>query len=202
MSTSTVGSTGASIEHDARLNGNAPASRTPFRIDPTTSRVEFTIRKRLFFVIHQVVTGRFTDVQGAISLDELEPANSRATVTIGAASVGTRMGKRDNHLRKADFFDVERYPTLTFTSRRIETMDREAGRYRVKGDLTVRGATREVTLDARYSLEQRREDPTRRIRLTLTGPLNRRDFGMVWNNPLINIPDDLVVKLQIEATPA
>jgi polyisoprenoid-binding protein YceI len=175
-----------------------PAARTTYQIDPAASRVEFTIGKRLFFVIPMVVTGRFAAVQGTITLDADEPSRARAEVTIGAASVDTGMGKRDAHLRKADFFDVERYPHLTFTSRRIETIDRATGRYRVAGDLTVRGVTREVALDATYVPAT--GAGLRRIKLTLEGDLDRRDFGMVWNNPLLRIPDDLTVRLQIEAT--
>jgi polyisoprenoid-binding protein YceI len=202
MSTAHIRNTDVSIAQDKRQINGAPTTRTTYRIDPAASRVEFTIGKRLFFVMHLMVTGRFTDVEGTISLDEQEPANSRAEVTIGAASVDTRMGKRDKHLRTADFFDVERYPTLTFTSRHIETLDRRAGHYRVVGDLTVRGVTREVQLDATTYIPAARDGSGRRIKLTLTGPLNRRDFGMVWNNPLLTIPDELTVRLQIEATAA
>src|SRR5690348_1814141 len=183
MSTAPIRFTRSESTHDA------PGGRTSYQIDPAASRVEFTIGKRHFFVRHLLVTGRFNDVQGTISLDEDEPANTRAEVTIGAASVDTRMGKRDKHLRKADFFDVERYPHLTYVSRRIETIDRATGRYRVVGDLTIRGVTREVALDATY-VPDTGAGP-RRIMLTLTGGLNRRDFGMVWNNPLVTIPDDL-----------
>src|SRR5438045_595346 len=89
---------------------------TTWQIDPAASRVAFTTRKRLFFVKELTVTGHFAEVRGAIALDEDEPANARAEVTIGAASVGTNMGKRDAHLLKADFFDVKRHPTLTFRS--------------------------------------------------------------------------------------
>jgi polyisoprenoid-binding protein YceI len=181
---------------------DATNTRTIYRIDPAASRVEFTIGKRLFFVTHLLVTGRFSDVRGTISLDEHEPARSQAEVTIGAASVDTRMGKRDKHLRTADFFDVERHLTLTFTSRRIETIDPARGHFRVVGELTVRGVTREVQLDATTYIPAARDGSERRIKLTLTGPLNRRDFGMVWNNPLLTIPDDLTVRLQIEATAA
>jgi polyisoprenoid-binding protein YceI len=193
MSTAPIRITRNESTHDT------PDRRTSYRIDPAGSRVGFTIGKRLFFVKHLLVTGRFSDVQGTISLDEDEPANTRAEVTIGTASVDTRMGKRDKHLRKADFFDVERYPHLTFVSRRIETIDRATGRYRVVGDLTIRSVTREVALDATYAPAT--SAWSRRIALTLTGGLNRRDFGMVWNNPLVTIPDDLIVRLQIEATP-
>ena len=201
MSTVPMESPGLSTARDARQRHGVPITHTVYQIDPAASRVEFTIRKRLFFVAHLLVRGRFSEVQGAISLDEREPANSHATVTIGAASVDTHMGKRDKHLRKADFFDVEQHPTLTFTSRRIEAVDEAAGRYRVAGDLTVRGVTREVALDTYYTAT-RGEGSARRIILTLTGALNRRDFGMVWNKSLINVADDLTVTLQIEATPA
>ena len=191
----------ASAQDRPRLH-DATNTRMTYQIDPAASRVEFTIGKRLFFVTHLLVTGRFADVQGTISLDEQDPASAQAEVMIGAASVDTRMSKRDQHLRKADFFDVARHPTLTFTSRRIETIDRRAGHYRVVGDLTVRGVTREVQLDATTSIPAARDGSGRRITLTLTGPLNRRDFGIVWNNPLLTIPDDLTVTLQIEATAA
>src|SRR5437764_3729628 len=124
MSTAHSRNTDISIAPDKRQINGAPTTHTIYRIDPTASRVEFTIGKRFFFVMHLMVTGRFTDVEGTINFDEQEPANSRAEVTIGAASVDTRMGKRDAHLRKADFFDVKQHPTLTFVSRRIETIDR------------------------------------------------------------------------------
>jgi polyisoprenoid-binding protein YceI len=192
-SISVGGALGVRPDHDA--------ATTSYQIDPAASRVEFAIGKRHFFVRHLLVTGRFSDVRGTIALDEQEPANSWAEVTIGTASVNTGMGKRDKHLRKADFFDVAHYPHLTFVSRRIVPIDRERGHYSVRGDLTIRGVTREVALDAHYT-PALGEGQARRIKLTLTGPLNRRDFGMVWNNPLVTIPDDLTVALQIEATRA
>lgn len=201
MSITPIKNMGAARVQDAPQLYNVPAARTTYQIDPGASRVEFTIPKRLFFVKHLLVTGRFADVQGTISFDEQEPANARAEVSIGAASVDTRMGKRDKHLRKADFFDVERHPTLTFMSQRVETIDGPAGRYRVIGDLTVRGVIREAQLDATYT-PATSGGPQRRIKLTLTGALNRRDFGMVWNQPYIDVADDLTITLQIEATPA
>jgi polyisoprenoid-binding protein YceI len=114
MSTAHIRNTDVSIAQDKRPINGAPTTHTTYRIDPAASRVEFTIGKRLFFVMHLMVTGRFTDVEGTINFDEQEPANSRAEVTIAAASVDTRMGKRDQHLRKTDFFDVARHPRLTF----------------------------------------------------------------------------------------
>lgn len=181
--------------HDAR------ATHSIYQIDPAASRVEFTVGKRLFFVLPMTVTGRFADVQGAISLDEREPATARADVTIGAASVNTRMAKRDKHLRNADFFDVAHYPTLTFRSRGVETVDRAAGRYRVTGDLTVHGVTRQVALEAHY-LPALGEGAARRLKLTLTAALNRRDFGLIWNRPYLKVGNELTVRLEVEATPA
>jgi polyisoprenoid-binding protein YceI len=199
MNTTYSTASGAATAQDERQLFDAKPRLTTYDIDPANSRVEFAIRKRLFFVTHLMVVGRFSDVRGSVSLDEQEPANSRADVTIGAASVSTKMGKRDKHLRNADFFDVERFPRLVFLSRRIETIDRTAGHYRVVGDLTVHGMTREVTLDAHYVPEQPGGGAPR-ISLKLTTALNRRDFGMVWNNPLMHVADDLTVNLVITAT--
>jgi polyisoprenoid-binding protein YceI len=76
------------------------------------------------FVMKVTVLGRFTDVAGTLTVDEREPTNSQVNVTNGAASLDTKLAVRDKHLHSADFFDVEHYPTLTFTSRRIEALDR------------------------------------------------------------------------------
>lgn len=172
---------------------------TTWRIDPTTARAEFTIRKRLMFVRRLTVTGRFTGISGAITLDERDPSTARAEVTIDAASIDTRNARRDAHLRTADFFHVAEHPRLTFTSRRVEAVDRAGGTCRVAGDLTVRGVTRPVSLDAHFSspIAGAREP---RIRLELSAPLNRRDFGIVWNKAAINVADELTVTIDVEAT--
>jgi len=199
MATMNSNSNAAPTARDTATVGVAPATHTVYQIDPAASRVEFAIGLRLFFVKGSTVTGRFADVAGTITLDEQDPGTARATVTIGAASVDTRNERRDTHLRTADFFHVDQHPTLTFRSRRVEPVDPAAGRYRVVGDLTLHGVTREVTLEAHYT-------PTpgagreRRIALTLTAPLNRRDFEMAQNNPVFKVADDLTVTLTIEAT--
>jgi polyisoprenoid-binding protein YceI len=174
---------------------------TALQIDAGASRLEFSVRKRLMFVKRLVVTGRFADVRGTIWLDEQEPSNSRAEVVIGAASIDTRNARRDKHLRNADFFDVERYPQLTFSSEHIEAVDRAAGRYRVTGTLTVHGVTRQVTLDAEYTQAQGTAQ-AHGINLTLAGTLNRRDFGIVWNKAAINVADEVTLTLKVHAKPA
>lgn len=179
----------------------AAAARTTWRIAPATARVEFTIRKRLLFLLPLTVTGRFADVSGTIAVDERDPATAEAEVIIDAASVQSGNARRDKHLHSADFFDVERHPRLTFRSRRVTAIDREAGRYRITGDLTVRGVTREVTLDATYTPAPIGAGD-RRAALTLAGALNRRDFGLGWTRPHINVADELTVALAVEALPA
>jgi polyisoprenoid-binding protein YceI len=185
-------------------NSHSPVSdrlvtRTAWHIDPTTSRVEFTVRKR-WFVVPLRVTGRFSDVQGVITLDEQDPTTAQASISIGAHSIDTGNARRDTHLRQEDFFHIDTHPAITFHSRRIEPSDRAASRFTVEGDLTVRGVTRDVTLDAHYTAPQGRDN--RRLKLTLTTTLNRRDFGLVWNNLLVSVAGELTVNLAIEATPA
>ncbi|MDB5057025.1 MAG: hypothetical protein JWO59_497 [Chloroflexi bacterium] len=175
------------------------ATHSPWQIDPAASRVEFTIGKRLLFVKRLVVTGRFSDVSGNIMLDEQDPTTAQASIRIGAASIDSGNARRDKHLRNADFFDVEKHPTLNFRSLRVDALDQPAGRYRVVGNLTVRGVTREVMLDAHYSQAQR-SGGDRRLMLNLTAPLKRLDFGLTWSKAAIKIDEDLTVSLSIEAT--
>src|SRR3954454_12640341 len=109
------------------------------------------IGNRLMFVQRLTITGRFTAVSGTITLDERDPSTARAEVSIDAASIDTQDARRDAHLRTADFFHVAEHPHLTFVSRRVEAIDQAGGTCRVVGDLTVRGVTRPVTLDAHFS---------------------------------------------------
>ena len=187
-------------EHSHSPSGDRLVKRTAWHIDPTTSRVEFTVRKR-WFVVPLPVTGRFSDVQGVITLDEQDPTTAQASITISASSIDTGHAKRDTHLRQEHFFHIDTHPAITFHSRRIEPSDSTASRYTVVGDLTVRGVTREVTLDAHYTAPHGSGD-NRRLKLTLTTTLNRRDFGLMWNNLLLSVAGELTVNLAIEATPA
>ena len=120
-------------------------------------------------------------------------------MTIGAASVDTKSSPRDKHLRSADFFDVERYPNLTFTSRRIEPLDAAHGQYRVTGLLTIRDVARDVTLDARYMPQPR---VVQRHTINLTTVVDRRDFGLLRSRPMQKIADDVTITLHIELVPA
>ena len=120
------------------------AERTPataWSIDPTHSSVEFSVRHLMI----TTVRGRFTGVKGTVAIDESDPAKSAVEVVIDAASVDTREAQRDAHLRSADFFDVERFPTLTFRSTRLDGAI--ATGFKLAGDLTIHGVTRPVVLE-------------------------------------------------------
>jgi polyisoprenoid-binding protein YceI len=179
---------------------------TTWRIDPAASRVEFTVRQHLPFVkrltaIGRTVVGHFAAVSGTIVLEERRPATARVEIVIGAAGVDTGLAQRDDHLRSAAFFDVARHPTLTFTSRMVEEVDRADGRYRVMGDLTIRGMTRAVRLDLHFGREPGSAGRPRLV-LTAATVLNRRDYGLNWNGMLLRVADDVAVTLVIRAEPA
>ena len=185
----------------ADKNLAAPATSTTWEIDPTASRLEFSSRMRLMFLTNVTVPGRFTEVHGTLTGTgaDSDLSNAQVSVMIGAASVDTKQQARDKHLRSTDFFDVEHFPQLTFTSRRIEELDPVHGQYRVTGLLTIRDVAHEVRLDAQYmpqpGAEQRRT-------VDLTTELDRRDFGLLWSRPMQKIADDVTIRLHIELVPA
>jgi polyisoprenoid-binding protein YceI len=174
-------------------------SATTWKIDQEASQVEFTARMRLMFVMKVTVLGRFTDLSGTLTLDEREPANSHITVTIGTTNLDTKLAARDKHLRSVDFFDVEHYPTMTFTSQRIEALDQAAGHYRVTGTLTIREVSREVSLDAWNVPPWTVGDS--RLTFNLTTVLDRRDWGLTWSRPIQQIADEVNLALTVQFVP-
>jgi len=175
-------------------------SITTWKIDKEASSVEFTSRMRLMFVSKITVKGRFTDVEGTLTVDESEPTNSHATITIGTASLDTKMAARDKHLYSADFFDVEHYPSMTFTSQRIEVLDQAAGHYRITGNLTIREVTHEVSLDATRGVSSKTSDESR-LTFHLTTVIDRRDWGITWSRPMQKIADEVSLELNVQFVP-
>jgi polyisoprenoid-binding protein YceI len=172
----------------------APAAAATWNIDPTHSNVEFAIRHLMI----STVKGRFADVKGAVVLDDADVTRSTVNVTIGVASIDTRVGQRDDHLRSGDFFDAERFPTITFNSR---TVKQDGEDLKVTGDLTIRDVTREVTLDV--TSEGRGSDPWGGLRagFSATTKISREDFGLTWNQVLETggVAVGKEVKIAIEA---
>jgi len=134
---------------------------------------------------HAVVTkvrGLFNEFDGSGSFDAANPANSKLQLTIKAASIDTRNADRDAHLRSNDFFDMDTYPEITFASTSVE----QAGdvRYRVTGDLTIKGATRPVSIDFEYTGSAGDPYGNQRIGFEGTTTVNRKDWGVNWNAAL------------------
>ena len=149
-----------------------------WEFDTVHSEVGFAVKHMMV----STVRGRFRAFSGQIALDEARPSNSRVEVTIDTASVDTGNEMRDNHLRSPEFFDVANYPAATFVSTRVE--EKGEGEYRVIGNLTLRGVTREIPLTLSVEGPHRDSRGQRRLGLTLTGALSRKEFGLSYNPTL------------------
>jgi polyisoprenoid-binding protein YceI len=162
-------------------------------VDPAHSRVEFQV-KHLGI---STVRGHFTDFEGILELGDVPKARG----SVGVASVDTNEPKRDDHLRSADFFHVEEHPRIEFESTAIEQVDDDT--FRITGDLTLHGVTRELVLDA--EITGRQEDPwgSERIGLEVTGQLDRTEYGMTFNQALgggnFLVSDKVKLALDVEA---
>jgi polyisoprenoid-binding protein YceI len=157
-----------------------PASQstkpTKWQIDPAHSAAHFSVRHLMI----SNVRGEFTKLSGSALLNPADSAKSTVEITIEAASVNTREPQRDEHLRSADFFDVANHPTLTFRSKRVEALGAE--NFKLTGDLTIRGVTKEVTFDVEGPTASVK-DPWGNIRagVTASAKINRKDFGVAFN---------------------
>jgi polyisoprenoid-binding protein YceI len=168
-----------------------------WNIDPAHSGVHFTVRH----MVISKVRGAFERWQGAIDLDEQNPAASRVSVQIDAASIDTREEKRDQHLRSPDFFDVEKFPKLGFESTQIEKLTDD--QYRVTGDLTMHGVTRPVVLEAESLGGGKDPWGHQRIGFAAKTTINRKDFGLTWNQALetggLLVGEKIEISLDVQA---
>jgi polyisoprenoid-binding protein YceI len=149
-----------------------------WQLDPDHSTAEFSVKHMMV----SNVKGAFSNVQGTVTLDEKSPAKTTVKATIPADTVDTRQAKRDAHLKSPDFFDVAKYPTITFESTGVKPGAK--GHYAVSGKLTMHGVTRPVVLDA--ELSQPAKDPWGNTRrgFHATTKVNREDYGLTWNKAL------------------
>lgn len=174
-------------------------------IDTSHSAIHFWVRHLVISKVH----GRFAKWSGTVQLDEQDLAASRVEVKIDAASIDTQVADRDAHLRSADFLDVANHPELTFASKRIE---KQGDGYRVVGDLTIRGVTREVALEAEFAGLAKDPWGNQRAGFSARTSLDRRDYGLVWNAALetggvlvgekVEISIELEAVKKVEAVPA
>jgi polyisoprenoid-binding protein YceI len=171
-----------------------------WEFDLTHSSINFAVRHLMV----SKVRGRFSKWTGSIELDEQNPAASRTEVQIDASSIDTKEEQRDAHLRAADFLDVDKHPHILFRSTKVEAAG--DSRYRMTGDLTIRGVVRPVVLDVEYA--GRVKDPWggERAGFTATTSIDRKDFGLTWNQTLdaggVVVGDKVEIDLEIEAVKA
>jgi polyisoprenoid-binding protein YceI len=174
-----------------------PQSTTTWNLDPVHSVAEFKVKHMM--ISH--VKGQFTGISGALMLDESDIANSSVEATIDASSIQTRDVQRDGHLKSADFFDVEQFPTLSFRSTRVERIGDEA--VDVTGELTIHGVTREVVFEVEGPTAAAK-DPwgNTRMGLSATAKISRQDYGLTWNATLetggILVGDEVTITLDLQ----
>lgn len=165
-------------------------------LDPAHSQADFSVRHMMI----ATVRGRFRKMDGRLIGSPDRPEEASVELSIDVNSIDTAEPQRDQHLRSADFFDAEHHPTLQFRSRRIQPVGE--GKYKVVGDLTMRGVTREVTVDVTF--EGRVKDPwgNERVGFSAETRLNRKDWGLNWNALLeaggVVVGDEVRVSVQTE----
>ncbi|HWV39314.1 MAG TPA: YceI family protein [Vulgatibacter sp.] len=179
------------------LGAPALSFAAPYQIDPSHSNAHFKVR-------HMMVTtvrGEFTKLAGTVQFDPAKPEAVAIDATIDATTIDTREPKRDDHLKSPDFFDVAKHPTITFKSKSAKSKGK--GKLAVTGDLTMRGVTKEVVLGVE-GLDAEVKDPwgNMRIGAVATTKVNRKDFGLNWNQALeaggVLVGDEVDIVIDVE----
>jgi polyisoprenoid-binding protein YceI len=158
--------------HHARPGGNEMAR---YELDPTHTHIGFTAKHMMV----STVRGNFSEWSGYVEGDVSDPTAAQAEATIKTASIDSGASDRDNHLRSADFFNVDEYPEMTYRSTTIEKID--DSNYRVTGDLTIKTTTRPVTLEVEVGQPFADGWGNERLGVSATGKINRKDWGLEWN---------------------
>jgi polyisoprenoid-binding protein YceI len=167
-----------------------------WKFDTAHSHVGFSVRHLMISKVH----GRFGSWTGSMLLDEANHATSSVEVEIDTASIDTKDPQRDEHLRSADFLDVTKFPKITFKSTRVEKVDDQE--YKVTGNLTINGVTKEITLDVEYFGRQKDPWGGERIGFNAKTTIDRKTFGLVFNMPLdgggVVVGDKVEITLDVE----
>ena len=175
----------------------ALSSASTWSIDPDHSNIGFKVKHLMV----SNVNGNFGKHSGTVTINDKDITKSKIEITIDTNSLNTNVQKRDEHLRSADFFDVAKYPTMTFASKKVA----KAGKNKLKvtGDLTLHGVTKEVVLDVEGPSKESK-DPWGNIRkgAAATTKINRKDFGLIWNKSLetggVLVGDQIIINLEVE----
>jgi polyisoprenoid-binding protein YceI len=182
------------------LSSPVLAAPVKYTVDKPHSEIGFDVR-HFFSKVH----GRFEDFQGTIVFDSEDPSKISVDASAVTGSISTDNEKRDGHLKSADFFDAENHPSLTFKSTKVTKAGTD--KYKIAGDLTMRGVTKPVTFDAEFlgagAVGIGGQSMGAKAGFTATTVVNRKDFGISWNKTLDNgslmLADDVTIVLNIEA---
>lgn len=173
------------------------ASAAPWSIDADHSSVGFKVRHMMV----SNVKGDFGKVNGVVDIDDKDLTQSKVNVTIDTASINTGVAKRDEHLKSADFFDVAKYPTMTFVSQKVKKAGKD--KLKVYGYLTLHGITKQVVLNVEGPTKSYK-DPWGNIKrgATATAKINRKDFGLTYNAAIesggVMVGEEIIIALEIE----
>jgi polyisoprenoid-binding protein YceI len=173
------------------------SSQTTWNLDPAHSAAEFKVKHMMI----SNIKGSFRALSGVLNLDEADVTGSSVEAFLPVATLSTGDEQRDGHLKSADFFDAEKFPTITFKSNEVKRTGE--GEYAVTGDLTLRGVTKPVTF-AVEGPSAPGKDPwgNLRIGLTATTRINRKDFGLTWNSALeaggVLVGDEVGLTLDVQ----
>ncbi len=170
---------------------------TTYTIDNAHSDISFSVRHMMF----AKVRGHFTKWTATLAFDEANASASSVEVTIDAASIDTREPQRDGHLKSADFLDTEKYPKITFKSRKVEPSG--ARKYKVTGDLGIRGVTHEAVLDVEETGKGKDPWGNQRVAFLAKGSINRQDYGLKWNQALeaggVLVGEKVEIEIDVQA---
>lgn len=168
-----------------------------WQIDSSHSSVNFSARHMML----ATARGQFEKFSGTLDFDEANPAATSVDVTIEAGSVNTKDEKRDGHLKSPDFFDVEKFPTLSFKSKSVQVVD--SNHAKLSGDLTIKGVSKPVVLDVEYHGQAKAPWGTTSAGFSASTKINREDWGLTWNAPLetggVLVGKDIKIELELEA---
>jgi len=182
------------------MTTTASTATRAYAIDPSHSNAHFSVRHLMI----AKVRGSFSTISGSIQLAGDSPIPVAFSAEIDAATVDTRDAQRDGHLKSPDFFDVATYPKITFVSSHIEPVD--ATSFKATGTLTMHGVSAPVTLEAEVSGEGKDPWGNHRVAFEAKTKINRKDFGLVWNQSLdaggVAIGDEVSITLDIESIPS
>ena len=182
----------------AALIAPSAALAKDYKIDAEHTAIKFRVRH-----LFTKVDGQFKTFEGKIQFDLADPAKTKVTGSIDVTSIDTNVKERDNHLRGKDFFYVEKHPKITFESTLVSDVDMKAKTGKLHGKLTMRGVTKDVVLDVAFTGEGSDPWGNNKAGFTATMKLNRKDYGLTWNETLetggVLVGEEIEIQIDAEA---